>query len=196
MLKNREYKMLYRNLIRKDANRKRKNTLWLDQRSEKHIQIMAALFFIGFLLTIAYGFKTLLTWGQISQLFFGCAVIFSLLPVKILPVIYRIRKELKIILGVGALAPFVTGLVLMLNFHFSHVYEIQTTKVIYYQFQYSERIIMVDIENKILNKHLEIRKFSLDKFNFEPDSAAYEIHKGFMGIKSVNKSWLIPKKDF
>jgi hypothetical protein len=55
---------------------------------------------------------------------------------------------------------------------------------------------MVDIENKILNKHLEIRKFSLDKFNFEPDSAAYEIHKGFMGIKSVNDSWLIPKKDF
>ena len=194
MLVNKEYRKLYRRYLLKKAIKKRKITFWLDRKSERHVQIIAAMFFIGFILTIYYSFKTLATWSQISQIYFGLAVLFSFIPPKWLPFIYRIRKELKILLGVCALAPFITGLVLMLNFHITVNKSIQTYKVSDYQFLYYERIVMVELESKEINRHVEIRKFPLDEFNFEPDSAAYNIHNGIFGFKVVQDAWLIPKK--
>jgi len=153
---------------------------------------MVVMFFIGFLLTIAYGYKTFASWSQISQIYFGLAVIFSFLPSKWLPFIYRIRKELKVILAIFALAPLFTGIALVLNFHIATDKMYETINIAKYQKQYSDKIIIVTLDNKELNKHIEIRKFSLDKYNFEPDSACYLINTGVFGIKTIHDSWLIP----
>jgi len=194
MLKNKIYKKLYRKTLQNYVAKRRLHSLWLDRRSERHIQIMAAQFFIGFFLTIGYGYKTLLTWTQISQIYFGLAVVFSFIPINWLPHIYRIRKELKILLGVCALAPLFTGLVLISNFYIGSLDSKQTVKVINYHFHSDEQIVTVDLENNELNKHLEIRKFPLDKLKSEPDSAVFIIYKGVFGIKIVHDSWILSKK--
>ncbi len=194
MIANKEYKKLYRKYIRKQADKKRKITLWLNRRSERHIQIIAAMFFIGFVLIVYFGFKTLATWGQITQIFIGLAVLFSFMPAKWLPFIYRIRKELKVLLGICALAPFLTGIILMINFYITSDETIYTIKITDYQTFYSDRIVEVVLEDKELNKHFEIRKFSIDKYDFEPDSAVFDIRKGIFGLDAVHNSWLLPKK--
>jgi hypothetical protein len=176
-----------------DAIKSRRISLWLDRKSERHIQIMAAMFFIGFLLTIAYGFKTLATWSQISQIFFGLAVLFSFIPSNWLPFIYRVRKELKVLLGVCALAPLFTGIILLLNFHVSTNKSIIIDKVVSYDVNYTDKIILVNLEDEYLNKHIEIRKFSMEQFRFDPDSAGFFIHRGCFGLKTVHNPWLIPK---
>ncbi len=194
MLINKEYRKLYRRYIRKRANKKRKITLWLDRKSERHIQLIASMFFIGFLLIVFFGFKTLATWSQIVQIFIVFAVFFSLIPAKWLPFIYRLRKELKVLLSVCALAPFFTGLAMMINFYVTTNETIYTVKISNYYTFYSDRIVLVVLEDKELNKHIEIRKFSLDKYNFEPDSAVFEIRKGILGFRVMHNSYLTQKK--
>lgn len=178
----------------KDAIKKHRMNLWLDRKSERHIQLMAALFIGGFMLIIAYGYKTLATWSQISQIFFGLAVVLSFIPNNWLPFIYRARREMKILLAIAALAPFLTGLSLMINYHFTVNKTVQIEKVISYKYNYTDRIILVEVENKELNKHIEIRKFTMDKYALEPDSAAFNIHTGCFGLKTVHAPWLIPVK--
>lgn len=190
---NKDFRKINRKYLRIRASKRRKKTLWLDRKSERHVQMMAAMFFIGFILTIAYGFKTLASWSEISQIYFGLAVIFSFIPNNWLPIYYRIRKELKVLLGICALAPFVTGIALLLNYHITTNEVQQFCKVSGYSYQYDDRIIMVTLNNEELNEHIEIRKFSLDKFNFEPDSACYIIKKGIFGINAIHGSSLIPK---
>ncbi len=194
MLINKQYRKLYRSYMRKQYLHKRQISLWLDRKSDRHIRMMAALFFMGFILTLAYGYETLLTWSGISQIFAAFAVIFSFIPRTWLPFIYRVRKELKVILGVFALAPFFTGVFLMLNFHICIQKKTETYKITNYKIDYGEQMVLVSLENPMLNKHLEIRKFPLSKNKFEPDSASYEVCKGIFGIKSVHNSRLIPKK--
>ncbi len=188
---NNRYRKLYKRYLQNQAKRRR-ITLWLDRKSERHIQIMAIMFFIGFFLTLVYGYKTLASWSQISQIYFGLAVIFNFIPSKWLPFIYRIRKELKVILAIFALSPFFTGIVLLLNFYISTDKMNQTINIAEYNQLYYDEYVIVKLDDDEMNKHIEIRKFSLDKYNFEPDSACYLIHTGVFGIKSIHDSWLIP----
>lgn len=176
----------------KDAVKRRRISLWLDRKSERHIQMMAAMFFIGFLTSIIYGFYTLATWSKISQIFFALAVLFSFIPNNWLPFIYRVRKELKVLLAICALAPFVTGMALLINFHISIHQEIVVEKVTNYTYNYADRIIFVEVESEELNRYYEIRKFSMDQFNFEPDSVQFDIRSGCLGLKTVHNPKLIP----
>lgn len=190
----REYRKIYRRFLMRDAIKKHRFNLWLDRKSERPIQLMAALFFSGFILSIAYGYKTLASWSQISQLFFALAVLFSFLPKSWLPFIFRVRRDMKILLCIAALAPFATGLVLMLNYHVTVKSVTQIEKVINYKYNYTDRIILVELENEELNKHVEIRKFSMGKYAIEPDSAVFLINTGCFGLKTIHDPWLIPKE--
>jgi len=193
MLVNKEYRKLYRKYIRKEASNRRKISLWIDRKSERHVQIMAAMFIVGFLLVIAYGYETILSWSKISQIYFGFAVVFGLMPANWLPFIYRIRKELKVLLGICALAPFFTGLVLMFNYHIPIVKYQQTFKVVQYKCEYENNLIMVELDNEKMNNHFEIRKFPMNECKHKPDSAVYLLQKGCFGLTVVKNSWLIPQ---
>ena len=153
---------------------------------------MAVMLFVGVFLILIYGIKTVATWRVISWIYIGFAVLFSQIPIKWMPFIYRIRKELKVLLAICALAPLFTGLFLVINFYFTTSYTIQSVKVIDYYYSYSENIIEVQLDSDILNKHKEIRRFPLDKYNFEPDSIVYVFRRGVFGFNTVGDAWLKP----
>lgn len=176
------------------VNRRRKKTLWLDKKSNRHVQIMAATLFVGFFLILIYGIKTIATWRVISWIYIGFAILFSQIPAKWMPLIYRVRKELKVLLAICALAPFSTGLFLVINFYITTNETVQSVKVTNFYYSYSENIIEVELDSEILNKHIEIRRFPLDKYNFEPDSVVYTIKRGVFGFNVIDDAWLKPKE--
>lgn len=193
MLKNNR-RSFNRHFYNSKATRRRKKSLWLDRKSDRHIQVMALMLFVGFFLIIIYGIKTIVTWRVISWIYIGFAVLFSQIPSKLLPFIYRIRKELKVLLAICALAPFFTGMFLVVNFYFTTNGYVQSFKVVDFYYSYSENFIEVDLDNKVFNKHIEIRRFSLDKYDFDPDSAVYILKKGVFGFDVVDDAFLKPKE--
>jgi len=161
---------------------------------DRHIQVMALLFFAGIALIIGIGSRTLATWTTISRIYVAFAVLTHFIPRKKLPVIYRVRKEMKTIFTIFALSPLLTGLVLLANYsiiteHHRECYKIERT--IHYSNDY---IFKIELEEAVFDQFKSVRNFSSDKFKFTPDSACYDIGRGIVGMKVVKSSWLVPKQ--
>ncbi|MFA6401604.1 MAG: hypothetical protein WCX31_08265 [Salinivirgaceae bacterium] len=195
MNKQSPYKKLYRRWLILQARNKREQIIGLNKKMEMHIQWMAILFFVGIIAIAIIGIPTLLSWIQISRIYIIWAIIFSLIPHRMLPKIYSVRKELKILLAVCALAPVFTALVLVLNFAVVLNVSDEKYKVESYNVYYSDHLIEVNLENNIFENQTEIRRFSTDKFPFEPDSASYRIKTGLFGFKVATHPRLIELKN-
>jgi hypothetical protein len=156
---------------------------------------MAILFFFGIMTIAIIGIPTLLSWIQISRIYIIWVIIFSLIPYRMLPQIYSVRKELKILLAVCALGPVITALILLINFAVVLNVSDEKYKVESYTVFYDDHLIEVNLENNIFENQTEIRRFSTDKFPFEPDSAAYLIKTGLFGFKIATHPRLIELKN-
>lgn len=193
MLNRKTYRKYMRQKNLREAIKKQKQHAWINKKTERQIQYIVLMFFIGLLLTGFYGTSTLLTWNFIIRIYLSLAFIFSFIPLKILPLIYKIQPEIKLLLAVCGLAPFIIGISLTINYNFSSFNNTAIYKIEKFDVSYDEHIIQVQLENKQLKKHKELRKFSTDKFHFVPDSAAYLVYKGCLGIDVVKDSYLIKK---
>jgi len=189
------YKILYRKWLILKAKHKRELIIGLNKKMEIHIRWIAFLFFLGSIGIAVFGIPTLLSWMQISRIYILWAIIFSFIPLGMLPKIYSVRKELKILLVVCALAPIFTALILVLNFVVAVKVSDEIYKVESYHVYYSDHLIEVNLENNIFENQTEIRRFSTDKFPFEPDSAAYLIKTGIFGFKVASHPRLIELKN-
>ena len=172
------------------AKQHSKKSLWFDKNSERHIQIMALMLFLGFFAIIFYGFKTIISWRIVSWIYIGFAVVFSQIPNRWLPVVYRIRKEMRVMLVVFALSPLFTGLFLVINYYFSSHKIEQTILVVNYS--YYDNTIEVELDDEELNKHIEIRRFQHNKFDFKPAYAVYTIGEGVFGFNVITNAYLKP----
>jgi len=177
-----------------EAQQKWKRSIIQNQSIEKHIQFIVIFFFVGVFTTAIFGSPTILSWGQISQIYVAFALLFSLFPKRILPAIYSVTKELKILLVLGALAPFFTGLFLAINYSIPKYESVEKYKVENYNVYHSDKQIEVFLENEKFKNQIEIRRFSSDQYPFSPDSAVYYIKTGIFGIKVVNDAQLIKKR--
>ena len=188
------YRKLRRRLVYQQVNKLHRK-LWLDHRSEKHIQLIAVMFFCGIILVITIGMRTLVSWIVISRIYAGLAVAFSLIPLKFYPLIYRLRKEMKVLFSVFGIGPFLTGLILTINFLFSTASwnEIYTVESInYYP---SDHLFEVKLEQNALHIRQELRRFSSDKNMTAPEKVEYQFDQGIFGMKTVMKSHLISSSD-
>ncbi len=176
----------------KAAFTQRRKSLWINRKTENHIRFIAILFFVGIGLIVSIGSRTLLSWNIISRIFFAFAVITSFLPKRFFPVLYRVRKELKILFTVCALSPMLTGGILLVNYSFltnisTEAYKIESVK------RYSnDYMFTIYLENNKLENFQSIRSFSSDDYPFRPDSAHYIIGTGVFNIDVVRKSYLTP----
>lgn len=183
---------IHRKPLKKSIYKNRKKHLWIERKLDRHIQIIALLFFIGFALTISMGSKTLTTWNTISKLFVAIAVVTSFFPKKWFPLIYRFKKEMKALLTLFAITPIITGLVLLLNFTFIKEAKLETypvSKAIYYSNDYLFKVVL---EDDVFEKHYQIRTFSKDDYKLYPESATFEVGKGIFGFKVVKSKCLSP----
>ncbi|MBI9069809.1 MAG: hypothetical protein JEZ09_21120 [Salinivirgaceae bacterium] len=185
------YRKLQRKFYLREAIKNQKKQQWLNKKTERQIQLIVSLFFIGLIVSGIYGTNTLLSWNYIFRIYLAIALILSFLPISIFPLIYKIQYELKILLVVCGLSPFLLALILSLNYTFSTFSHIETYKVKEFNVYAADRQIMVVLENNALQKHKEIRMFSSDEFHFAPDSAAFEIQEGLFNIQVVKNSYLI-----
>jgi hypothetical protein len=162
--------------------------------TEKHAAFIAAMFFIGIFLMVFFGNKTLVTWKFISYIYLLIAVFITILPLKRLPFIYFIRKELKILLTIFGLAPFLTGVLLMLNFIFTDNPVIKTVNVTAYKYYPYDETVEVILDDDFFNQFSEIRKFTAKRLTNTPQAVVYTIKSGLLGMKVIDKSELIFKK--
>ena len=141
------------------------------------------------------GMRTLISWIAISRFYAAFAVLFSLIPLKYYPLIYRIRKEMKVLFSIFGIAPFLTGLLLCVNFLFSsssthEIYNIQD--IHYYP---SDHLFEVELENGALDIRRELRRFSSDGILEAPVKVDCEIKQGLLGMKTVQHIRLISPSD-
>lgn len=183
---------IHRHIRKSPINKGHKKPLWIDRKLDRHIQIMALLFFIGFALIIGIGSKTLTTWNIISRLFFAIAVITSFTPKSWLPVIYRFRKEMKVLLTLFALTPMITGMILLANFTILTEKKFDSYNVINTIYYPNDYLFKVVLEDNKFEKNYQLRTFSLDNYNFRPDSAHYEIGTGIFTFKVIRNKYLTP----
>jgi len=159
--------------------------------TEKHAAFIAAMFFLGIFLMVFFGNKTLVTWKFISYIYLIIAVLIGVLPLKKLPFIYFVRKELKILLTVFGLAPFFTGLILMINFTFASNITTKTITVTAYKYYPYDETVEVILDDDFINQFSEIRKFTIKELKSTPKTAVYTIKTGLLGMKIIDNSELI-----
>lgn len=172
------------------SNKTGKKPLWIDRRIERHARIIAVLFFVGIGLTYAIGIKTLATWDSISRIFFALAIVTYFIPNRFFPLLYRFKKELKILFSIFGLSPLLTGLILLINFTFIHDIGVESYKVQNVIRYHNDYMFKVELENDEMQKFTQLRTFSSDEFKFYPDSAHYQTGKGCFRFKVVRKAYL------
>lgn len=174
---------------------KKSKNLWVDRKTDRHALIIALLFFTGFFMVIIFVSETLVTWLGVSRIFALLAVLFSFMPKKSLPLIYRIRKELKVILALFGLAPFFTGLIFTLNFSFSGNAWKETYPVLKLGNYTNKEVIEVVLPEDKYKRFKHIRRFSAHKVNAFPDSVEYTLQKGIFGFVVIDDATLIINTD-
>jgi hypothetical protein len=115
------------------------------------------------------------------------------MPVRLYPLIFRVRNDLKILLLYFAIAPLLTAIFLFSNFTFTTSQKISSYKIIDFDVYYSDHTLQIYLENPNDIMHYQLRRFSTDTFNFLPDSAAYQVHQGCFGIDVIKGAYLIRK---
>jgi len=169
-------------------------SLWIDRKTEVHTRFMALFFFVGVGLILVVGSKTLVSWIAISRIAALIAVVSSFIPIKFFPIIYRVRKELKVIFTICALTPMLTSLLLLTNYIFISDVNIESYKVVSIESHPNDDIFKVNLENDTYKEFRQIRSFSYYDYSHEPDSAHYKTGKGVFSFKVVRKAYLTPNQ--
>lgn len=184
---------MYRKWLKYIANqglsRKKKEI----KKAERRVRLMVIFFFLGVFLTAIYGGKTLLSWNTILGFYLVCGILLSLVPFKLFPLGYKTHAEFKTLLIYFSLAPLITGSALTLNYALTSNSWIQIYPVKEYQLYSSDESIEFDLDDSGTINHIQLRRFSTRNLHFIPDSIAYEIHKGLLGILVVKNSFPIEK---
>jgi hypothetical protein len=182
--------MFINSLYRKNSTNKKgsKRITSRYKNNEGYIQIIAFLFFISAFLVLIFGIKTLVSWRVVSWIYVLFVIFYSVILKKFLN--KKISKVLKILFITCGLSPISTGLFLVLNFYVYTNKTKEAVKITNFEILQFDNIIFVELEDTELNKHIEIRKFDMDKYNFKPDSAIYIIKKGIFGLRTVSDTWL------
>lgn len=154
---------------------------------EKHIRWMVLVFFIGVFIIAHYGPLTLTSWNTMALIYLIIVLILNFLPNHWLTLAYQLNKELKVLMVFFALAPMATGLALGLNFTFTSQPISQCYKVIDSRIYFESGTLEVFLEEPNNIMHLNLRRFSTENLEFMPDSIAYEIHQGCLGLEVVKK---------
>lgn len=150
--------------------------------TEVPARTVAAMFVVGFGVIIAFGMPTLVTALFISRIYIGLAVVFSFIPKRFYPFIFRIRPKFRILLNIAGLAPVVTALVLSLNYlvpveTYEESYKIQHTVHYHYDDQFE-----VLLEGDALETHNQLRCFNKHDYQGIHDSAHFTMVKGLFGM--------------
>ena len=195
MKKNHFYKKLYRQWLRNKATNRIVQEQFDRKKAEPHIQAMVIIFFVGLIFIAIYGEKTLISWNTVAVVYIICVFVLSFLPVRWYPIPYRLKRELKALMIYFSLAPFLTGLFLLLNFVITTDKWQQTYKVTSYSIIHEDKIIEVYLENADEISHFQLRRYSTKMYNFAPDSVVYEVHKGIFKVKVIKDITPIRKKE-
>jgi hypothetical protein len=188
------YKRIYRynwHYILRQVQRR----IWFNRRLERHAQFIAAIFFIGVFLIICVGNYTLIKWMTISRIWIAISMVIIFLPKQFFPVVYLLHKELKLLLALFGIGPFLTGLFLLLNFLIvveskNEVFPV--TKSVYI---YSDQLMEVSFMIGDMEPHRESRRIETKSVYQKPVSVAYQINTGIFKIKTLRDGELIYSGD-
>lgn len=103
-------------------------------KSYNTIYIMIVMFFLGFGWCVAFYPNTIITFISLTKFLFFFGVVGFLIPLKYYARWFHFSKYEVILLNIMGFAPFLTGLMLLINYsittnHFNHYYSAQ----IYYE---------------------------------------------------------------
>ncbi len=193
--RNQFIKRLTRQWVLQSHQYKRYHTLRsrYDKQLERQVQLIVVLFMAGMVLGYLFGIKTLLSWWQISRFYALLAVLAYFIPKAILPTIYKRFAELKILLAVFGLAPFLTGLLLTINYGFADTPFTEHYKVTHAEYFVSDQIVEIELEKHTYQSFYELRRVPMPTQDiFTPDSAIIYAANGAFGIAVYKKVELIP----
>lgn len=164
-------------------------------RSFKVIFISVICFFLGFGLSINFYSYTLIDILNLSKFFALSSVIGFLIPLKLYSKWLHLIKYEMIIFNIIGVAPFLTGLFLLLNFLFVSESYTNNYKIekIYLEGEQDYRSIGVVLENNIFSKERKIVEIT-----DTPPSDIFEYHflkltlsKGLFGYEVIKEKTLI-----
>lgn len=161
-------------------------------RSLLFLTIAVGGFFVGFLFIVGCYYTTLIDIYNISKIMVGFAIIGFLIPLKYYQKWLHFIKYEMIIFNVIGVAPFLTGLFLVLNFMFASNFTTTTHKIEKFFFDEGQ-LIGVVLEENAYSEELKIVGFR----DVHPNEIARKKHlkvtlaKGLFGFDVIKERALI-----
>lgn len=161
-------------------------------RSYNFIVLMAAMFFLGFGWCVNYYPETLIPFSTMSKILLFFAVIGLLVPLRYYAKWISFSKYEVILFNILGLAPFLTGLLLLLNYNFTstkfkHYYSIHRTNI--------ETKEQLQITGLILEKNIFSQNYKVIDITYFPESdfEKYRFHEiiiynGLLGLKVIKEN--------
>jgi hypothetical protein len=164
-------------------------------KSSRFVLVAILAFFIGFGLCVGYYSYTLMDIYELSKFLAGFAVVGFLIPLRFYNKWFHFIKYETVIFNIIGVAPFLTGLFLVLNFSFSsnpstHNYRIEK---LYFEGEQDYKSIGVVLEENFFSGERKIVELTDPDPTelFEKKFLKVTIAEGLFGFKVVKEKMLI-----
>lgn len=159
-------------------------------KSNKIVFLSIILFLTGFFLIVILSQHTIIEKLTISKFVAFFSVIGLLVPKKNVFPNYNIGLTEYFLLNFFGLGPSITGLLLLVNFSFTHTPVISTHKIIHYEltetFSLNSPKFLIDLDDQFLENYEVFRMIRIDDMPQRPQEITYCISTGLLGVKILN----------
>ena len=159
-------------------------------KANKIVFIAITLFLTGFFLIVILSEHTIIEKLTISKFVAFFSVIGLLFSKKVVFPKYKIGTTEYFLLNFFGFGPFVTSLLLLINFSFTNETTISTHNIVHYElketFSLNSPQFLIDLDDQFLENYEVFRMIQIGDMPQRPQQVTYSISTGILGVKILN----------